>query len=363
MSSKKSTTNSTQNFNTASTTTPQVPDWLSSPYKAVAGNISGLIDANPLDFASQPSALQNEAFTRAGGMGPASELNAADAAYSGAPQVESASLLDNLSSYYNPFKDQILNPVLSDYDTQAGKTRAAQAAQAGASGAFRGARQGLKEAATEGELARGRASTEGGLLKDMFNTSTSLANSDAQRRQEASSANASNALSRASGLTALGNSRNAQEVADTGLLAGLGQTQQQLDDKQRQAPLNYAGVIEGLLNGLNPQLFTGSSTNASGTQTGNSTTTENGGIGGFLAPILAAAAQGAAGAAVMSDRRLKRDIVKLGTRPDGIGVYAFRYLWSKALQIGVMAQEVLRVKPEAVSVTPSGFFAVDYGKL
>lgn len=72
---------------------------------------------------------------------------------------------------------------------------------------------------------------------------------------------------------------------------------------------------------------------------------------------------GAAGITAFSDRRLKHDIVKMGTRADGLGVYAYRYLWSPIVQIGVMAQEVLRIKPHAVVTTPSGYMAVNYGAL
>lgn len=68
-----------------------------------------------------------------------------------------------------------------------------------------------------------------------------------------------------------------------------------------------------------------------------------------------------------SDRRLKRDIERIGTRPDGLGVYAYRYLWSPLRHIGVMAQEVLRVKPGAVVRMEggplSGYLAVNYGAL
>lgn len=72
---------------------------------------------------------------------------------------------------------------------------------------------------------------------------------------------------------------------------------------------------------------------------------------------------GAAAIPLMSDERLKTDVVKVGTRKDGLGVYLFRYLWDQAVHLGVMAQEVLWVKPEAVVKTPSGYFAVDYSQL
>lgn len=64
-----------------------------------------------------------------------------------------------------------------------------------------------------------------------------------------------------------------------------------------------------------------------------------------------------------SDLRLKRDIQRIGTRPDGLGVYLYRYVWGPMLHVGVMAQEVLRVKPHAVVTMPNGYMAVDYGAL
>lgn len=68
-------------------------------------------------------------------------------------------------------------------------------------------------------------------------------------------------------------------------------------------------------------------------------------------------------AAIMaSDIRLKDVIEKVGALPSGIGLYAFRYLWGGGERVGVLAQDVARVRPDAV-VDIGGFLAVDYGKL
>lgn len=71
---------------------------------------------------------------------------------------------------------------------------------------------------------------------------------------------------------------------------------------------------------------------------------------------------GAAGILKYSDRRLKRNIKRCGTLCDGIELYVYQYLWSDVREIGVMADEVQKVKPEAVSEV-GGFLAVDYSKL
>lgn len=76
--------------------------------------------------------------------------------------------------------------------------------------------------------------------------------------------------------------------------------------------------------------------------------------------------QGAAGGAMMfSDRRLKKTVELYGTRPDGLNVYKFHYIWENwtdERHIGCMADEVLKLYPEAI-VDMHGFMAVDYGRV
>jgi hypothetical protein len=72
---------------------------------------------------------------------------------------------------------------------------------------------------------------------------------------------------------------------------------------------------------------------------------------------------GASALTAFSDRRLKRDIERAGSLPNGLPVYSYRYLWDDEPTLGVMADEVLHVKPEAVSVHPSGYMLVDYSMI
>lgn len=62
-----------------------------------------------------------------------------------------------------------------------------------------------------------------------------------------------------------------------------------------------------------------------------------------------------------SDRRLKSNIVRIGTHPIGVGIYEYDIFGGR--QIGVMAQELMDVMPEAVHQHPSGYLMVDYGRL
>ena len=62
--------------------------------------------------------------------------------------------------------------------------------------------------------------------------------------------------------------------------------------------------------------------------------------------------------------RLKRDVTLLTRRSDGLGIYSFKYLWSDAVYVGVMAQEVAVLRPDAVARDPLfGFLSVDYSRL
>lgn len=67
--------------------------------------------------------------------------------------------------------------------------------------------------------------------------------------------------------------------------------------------------------------------------------------------------------ASLSDARLKENVEKIGTHKGlGIGIYKYNFPWSPKTEVGVMAQEVEKVKPEAV-INIDGIKAVDYGKL
>ena len=66
---------------------------------------------------------------------------------------------------------------------------------------------------------------------------------------------------------------------------------------------------------------------------------------------------------IFSDARLKHDANRIGTTPAGIPIYKFKYLGSEKDQIGVMAQDVLEVKPSAVIEDESGYLKVDYRKV
>ena len=83
----------------------------------------------------------------------------------------------------------------------------------------------------------------------------------------------------------------------------------------------------------------------------------SGGILGGLASL------GGAAITKFSDRRLKRNIEQIGKLANGLKVYAYNYIWSSKLEVGVMADEVAKTRPEALGPTFFGYATVNYGAL
>jgi hypothetical protein len=417
--------------NTASTATTQknVPAWIQQPNETYLGNVNNLQGQGPGAFAPQVSGLQDQAFVggqnlansgyfeqagnalnnmrdvTSGNVG-AGAVTAQDIA---AERINAASLLDGgLERYYNPFKDQITNPVLADLDAQAGQTRAAQAADAARNKAFGGSRYGIQEAQTEGELARGRAATHGGLLKGMYEHSTGLAGQDADRRQSAAVANAANALAASQAnqraqLEAMTGNRDATLSADTGnrdaaLTAAQGNQQAGLDrgralgdlgasetdsrrqnialqgdlgaqqsealNRQRQYPIEFQSQIGDLLGNVNPGDYSGQTVDMTGTtdMTGSSSGSGTSKTKQGLLDMVGMGAQ--IGSMFLSDRRAKTDVRTGGYDGRGRRWVTFAYAWAPLARFfGVIAQEVQRTDPLAVALGPDGFLRVNYGAL
>ena len=60
---------------------------------------------------------------------------------------------------------------------------------------------------------------------------------------------------------------------------------------------------------------------------------------------------------------LKHDIVLLGRLDNGLGYYRFSYLGSTKAYVGVIAQEVQAVMPDAVTRGSDGYLRVHYERL
>lgn len=64
---------------------------------------------------------------------------------------------------------------------------------------------------------------------------------------------------------------------------------------------------------------------------------------------------------IFSDKRLKENIKPVGKLDNGLTVYAFNFKGDNKTQIGLIAQEVMNEKPDAV-IKENGFFKVNYAE-
>ena len=66
---------------------------------------------------------------------------------------------------------------------------------------------------------------------------------------------------------------------------------------------------------------------------------------------------------VMASIELKHDVVLLGHLANGLGYYRFSYLGGSKPYVGVIAQEVQSLVPEAVTRGRDGYLRVHYEQL
>lgn len=385
LSSKKQTTreSSTSSQNATSTTVRNNPAWVNDAMQGFTGKVTGLLNQNPQDFVAGANPLQTQAGQAAAGLGgwqqglgQAQNMVSAAGAGKVTPQsVSASSLLEGLDNYMNPYREEVVDAALADFDVDAGRTRAAQAAAGARNQAFGGSRFGVREAQTEGELSRARATTDAGLRRDMFNTAAALSGQDADRRQQAGmfsadlgyradAGNLDRQLSAGGLLGSLSEALGSGQRADIGVQAGIGGDLRAIENAQRQAPLGLLGSIGDLLGQGQFDLFSGATTNSSGTAQSDGTSTTK--SSPSLMEQIGQAIQIAATAAAMSDERTKTDVETLGYDDRGRRWVSWRYLWEAPdapKHTGVMAQEIQDSDPGAVIPGPLGFLMVDYSKL
>jgi hypothetical protein len=138
--------------------------------------------------------------------------------------------------------------------------------------------------------------------------------------------------------------------------ADIGNQQWQQQQMQQLAPLLQTQQgIQLLTQLMGPLMGQSATSNSTGT------TKES---GGMLGQLLGAAGQLGSAAIMASDRRLKRDIVKVGRIENGLPWYRFNYIWdddSQAPREGLMSDDVRQINPDAVVIdTETGYDLVNY---
>lgn len=145
------------------------------------------------------------------------------------------------------------------------------------------------------------------------------------------------------------------ERADLAMLQGLGAQEREINQQGATADLRLMELMAQLYGTMPYGLFNGQ--NTSGTQRGTTTPSA-------IDSAQSALNLGSSVAAIFSDRRVKTDIIPMGKR-SGLNWYRFRYITDPPTKVreGVMAQEVMQTRPDAVTTADGGTLMVNYGKL
>lgn len=259
----------------------------------------------------------------------------------------------DLTQYTNPYETQVVNQSLQDLD----RARQMQANQLGAQATTAGAFGGSRQALMESELGRNymdqAARTASGLRQAGFQNAQQMAGQDITTGLQGSQnrLNAANQLGSIANLGfGMGMDLNAQAAQQGALEQGINQL---ILDAAKNQFAGYAGA---------PAQSLGYMSQALGATPTPTTTTQTKEPGLFDYLTLGAQTYGA----VKSDINLKDDIVKVGQLNDKVGLYKWKWnsiakkLGVNTPEYGVLAQEVEKVLPSAVSTADDGFKQVRY---
>jgi len=327
--------------------------------------------------------IEEGAGTVSGGIGA---LQRAEQSGIGATQMFDPS---STSMFYNPYEDQVVQQTLQDINRAAAQQDIGLRDRAISQGAFGGSRGRIAQEELARQTGRGAAEAVGALRSQGFGR----AQDAAMRSFEAQQGRQAGLASLQSGLAGQQAALGGQQAALGQGIAGLGQQGQGMLGSQinllnqlgaqgqatQQAALSRQfGAAQQLAQEPLQRLQTGQALLAGspmgGISGGTGTSAYQRGV--YQQPTALGQAVGAAGTIMtglgamgFSDIELKENITKIGELEPGIGWYTWD--WNdkgKAIGVesepseGVLAQEVLEVKPDAV-VVKDGYYAVDYAKV
>ena len=129
----------------------------------------------------------------------------------------------------------------------------------------------------------------------------------------------------------------------------------------------YSTTLQGIAAQGQAGVQTGQAISAIGSIFGNLSSSLNAPSSGYINYGYGPGGNSIANGQWPSDERLKENIVKIGVSPLGFEIVEFTYKPSMGLPNGrfrgVIAQQVLQIKPQAVEVDSDGWLTVDYRQL
>ena len=375
--------------------------------------------APTIEATQAPGAAQIQPTPTFGGaqIGPVAGPTAAQIGQVSTPQFQGL-LSQDIGAYQSPFQQQVIDTAMQDIQRQADIARGGAQERAIRAGAFGGSRSALLESESQRPYVEQMARTAAGLRQAGFEQAQAAAQADLARQQQLGIFGAGQEQQRAlqqaqlgqqAGIfgAELGQQRRMQQagleqqrqIAGLDIAGRAALTQPQLEMQARQQRAGLLGGLQqeqlrglGLLGGIGAQQQAlqqraidaqrGEFARALGypqqqlslLQAGLGTplistsgTSSERGLSGTEFGQAAAGIGTLVG--LFSDERLKENIQKIGKSKNGHNLYIWNWnnkakeLGIDSPTIGVIAQEVMKYMPEAVSKDASGYYKVNYGVL
>ena len=224
----------------------------------------------------------------------------------------------------------------------------------------------------EPSMAKNRVSTETQLINQGLRPGTEAYDNAIKLLGEQENDARTQAVLQGLGLDITANTQGFNQALQGGQFGNTAQQQALAQAiQERQMPLNEVNALVEGSQIQNPQFGAYQGSNVAPAPIANATTlqgqfdqnTYNQNVGSYNQQLAGLYSLGGAGAYgyAKSDRRLKSNIVRIGTHKLGIGIY--EYDIEGRHEIGVMAQEVEQVMPQAVMHHADGYMMVNYGRI
>lgn len=246
--------NQTENINQTTTTTPNVPSWISDLTQSFGLRLPGATTTVP-----GLSGLQQDAVDGLSGQNFGQGFSQAAANAGASSAVGSAD--EGVNHWLNTFLPGVVDATSADLDANDAKTRTQQTLDLARSGAFGGSGAALARSATEGELERARASVLGNLRMGAYDAAANNSQQDQSRALQSKIADQNAAAQQANLM-----------LQALGIQANLGGTQRDVEAQQANSNITDLNNQIGLLGQLPLGLLTGSTSNTTGTNTAQGST-------------------------------------------------------------------------------------------
>lgn len=257
---------------------------------------------------------------------------------------------EQIQQYVNPYTQNVVNATQAQFANQNAQQRQGVVGNAIAQGALGGNREAIAEAELANQQQLAQAPVIANLMSQGYGQGVSTALAEQQAR-----------MAGAQQVGNLGIAGQQAGLAGAGAQLGAGtlgqQTQQAADlaayqqfQNQQAYPFQTLSWLAGLGTGVGSQL--------GGTTTGTQTQPQPGWGQQLIGGLTAA---GGLFGSIFSDKKVKENIRRIGKTNDGQHIYLYNYKGDPTPRVGLIAQDVEKVHPEAVTEI-DGIKAVDYEK-